>query len=272
MEYVLITGATSGIGYAFAECFAGDGYGLLLVSSNKERLLKTKEKLLKKFDVSIEIFEQDLSRPEAAEELYRKIREQKKHASFLINNAGFGLLGAADEIDMEKEERMLTLNMITPVKLTKLFLQDLKEQEERTEDFNVQSKRRRGKNIRGRILNVASTGAFQPGPYNSTYYASKAFLYSYSRAVRYELKKKGVSVSTLCPGTTGTGFFERAGTKTPGFAMPPEKAAAYAYRRMKKGKDVIIPGLLNRFLRVIPVNVKLAGVAVMKEKQAKNKR
>lgn len=269
MKYALITGATSGIGYAFAECLAGEGCGLLLVSSNLAHLSEAKNKLLKKYDVSIEVFEQDLSRPEAAEELYRKIRERNIHPSILINNAGFGLLGAAEEIDMEKEERMLTLNMITPVKLTKLFLRSIKEEEESPQAIDAEKKSRRGKNIRGCILHVASTGAFQPGPYNSTYYASKAFLYSYSRAVRYELKKKGIIVSTLCPGTTGTKFFERAGTRTPGFAMPPEKVAAYACRKMKQGKDVIVPGFLNKCLRVVPVPVKLAGVAVMKERQAK---
>ena len=145
---------------------------------------------------------------------------------------------------------MLTLNMLAPVKLTKLFLQDMK---------------KRG---RGHILNVASTGAFQPGPYNSTYYASKAFLYSYSRAIHLELKEKGIIVSTLCPGTTGTKFFERAGAKTPAFAMSPRKVAEIAYRGMRKGKDVIVPGTVNQLLRLVPVNIKLAAVAKMKRKQA----
>ena len=252
MEYALITGATGGIGYAFAECFAKEGYGLMLVASDRGRLVAAKDRLLQKYKVPIRVYEQDLSSPKAAEELYKKIQDGQQ-ITFLINNAGFGLLGATDKIDMEKEEQMLTLNMITPVKLTKLFGQDML------------------KRKRGYILNVASTGAFQPGPYNSTYYASKAFLYNYSRAVRCEWKKRGVSVSTLCPGTTRTRFFERAGTKTPVFAMTPERVAAYAYRKLRKRKDVIVPGCLNQLLRFVPVSIKLAGVAVMKERQAAKK-
>ncbi len=250
MEYALITGATSGIGYALAECFARDGFGLALVSSNMRHLKQTKEKLEKKYDTLIELYEKDLARPETAEELYQEIKKNQTPISFLVNNAGFGLLGATDEIDLKQDERMLTLNMLAPVKLTKLFLQDMK---------------KRG---RGHILNVASTGAFQPGPYNSTYYASKAFLYSYSRAIHLELKEKGIIVSTLCPGTTGTKFFERAGAKTPAFAMSPRKVAEIAYRGMRKGKDVIVPGTVNQLLRLVPVNIKLAAVAKMKRKQA----
>lgn len=250
MEYALITGATSGIGYALAECFAKDGVGLVLVSSNQEHLRQTKEKLEKKYDTLIELYEKDLSVPGAPEELYQEIRSRQTPITFLVNNAGFGLLGATDQIDLVQDEGMLTLNMLTPVKLTKLFLPDME---------------RCG---RGYILNVASTGAFQPGPYNSTYYASKAFLYSYSRAIRVELKEKGISVSTLCPGTTGTRFFERAGTKTPFFAMKPERVAAIAYEGMQKGKDVIVPGFFNQVMRIVPQNIKLAAVAKMKKKQA----
>lgn len=147
---------------------------------------------------------------------------------------------------------MLQLNMLTPVKLTKLFLPDMERRQ------------------RGYILNVASTGAFQPGPYNSTYYASKAFLYSYSRAICKELKEKGIVVSTLCPGTTGTGFFVRAGVKTPFFAMKPERVAAAAYAGLRKERDVIVPGALNQVLRIVPAGVKLNAVAKMKKKQAKS--
>ena len=173
MEYALVTGATSGIGFALAECFAKDGIGLLLVSSNKEHLMKTKEKLLQ-YHVPIELYEKNLADLGAAEELYTEIKESGRKITYLINNAGFGLLGRTEEIDMKREEKMLVLNMITPVKLVKLFLTDMK------------------KEGHGFILNVASVGAFQPGPYNSSYYATKAFLYQYSRGVRYEAKKSGV--------------------------------------------------------------------------------
>ena len=252
MEYALITGATSGIGYALAECFAKDGVGLVLVSASLEHLRQTKEKLEQKYDTLIELYEKDLSMPQAAEKLYQEIKERQTPVTFLVNNAGFGLLGATDQIDMTQEEQMLQLNMLTPVKLVKLFLPDMERRQ------------------RGYILNVASTGAFQPGPYNSTYYASKAFLYSYSRAICKELKEKGIVVSTLCPGTTGTGFFVRAGVKTPFFAMKPERVAAAAYAGLRKERDVIIPGALNKVLRIVPAGVKLNAVAKMKKKQAKS--
>ena len=253
MEYALVTGATSGIGFALAECFAKDGIGLLLVSSNKERLEKTKKKLLQHYQVPITLYEKNLSDLAAAEELYAQIKESGRKITYLINNAGFGLLGQTEEIDMQKEEQMLVLNMITPVKLVKLFLADMK---------------REG---HGFILNVAPAGAFQPGPYNSSYYASKGFLYQYSCGVRYEAKKSGVSISTLCPGTTGTDFFRKAGTKTPKGAMTPEQVAVYAYRKMKKKKDVIIPGFWNRMARLVPSKIKLRVVAFVKERQAGGK-
>ncbi|MGN1176777.1 MAG: SDR family NAD(P)-dependent oxidoreductase [Roseburia sp.] len=253
MEYALITGATGGIGYALAECFAKDGKALVLVSSNMEHLKKAKEKLLANYNVPIEVCEKNLTGERAAEELFLQLKERKIKITYLVNNAGFGLLGKTEEIAMDKEEAMLILNMMTPVKLVKLFLPEMK---------------RAGC---GYILNVASVGAFQPGPYNSSYYATKAFLYHYSRGVRYEAKKSGVSISTLCPGTTGTDFFKKAGTKTPKGAMTPEQVAVYAYRKMKKKKDVIIPGFWNRMARFVPSGIKLRVIAIIKERQAKCK-
>ena len=117
---------------------------------------------------------------------------------------------------------------------------------------------------RGKILNVASTGAFQPGPYTSTYFASKSFVYSYSRAIRREAAARGVGVSTLCPGTTRTKFFEKEGKKTPVWAMSAEKTAKVAIDGLMQNKDVIVPGVINNILRIVPSCVKMYFVGLMK--------
>ena len=116
MEYALITGATGGIGYALAECFAKDGKALVLVSSNMEHLKKAEEKLLANYNVPIEVYEKNLAGERAAEELFLQLKERKIRITYLVNNAGFGLLGKTEEIAMDKEEAMLILNMMTPVK------------------------------------------------------------------------------------------------------------------------------------------------------------
>lgn len=142
---------------------------------------------------------------------------------------------------------MIQLNVTTPVCLCKLFLRDMYE------------------NGRGKILNVASTGAFQPGPYTSTYFASKSFLYSYSRAIRQEAAARGVIVSTLCPGTTRTKFFEKAGQKTPIWAMSAEKTAKIAVDGLMRNRGIIVPGVINNILRIVPSGVKMYFVEMLKK-------
>ena len=249
MKYVLITGGSSGIGYEFAKIFAEKGYGICLAASKEEKLLQAKDKLQNQYRCEVYCYAIDLSKLGAADELYCKVKADGINIDILINNAGCGVIGATEEIPIAKEEQMMLLNMVTPVELTKKFLMDMYEKG------------------RGRIWNVASTGAFQPGPYTATYYASKAFLLNYSRAVRFEAKKKGVSVCTLCPGTTDTGFFERAGSKVPKGAMSPEKVARYAYKKMIKNKSVTVPGLSYRLMRLCPVPIKITAVAWVKGKK-----
>ena len=246
MEYVLITGATSGIGYEFSKIFAEKGYGLVLVSSSVERLERTKKNLMKEFNVPIYILKQDLTKLGAAKEIYINVEKENLSISILINNAGFGLVGPTDKIDINKDEEMLIINDINLVELTKLFISDMY---------------KRGK---GKILNVASTGAFQPGPYTSTYFASKAFVLSYSRAVRYEAKEKGVQICVLCPGATKTNFFNAEGTITPKDAMSAKEVANIAVKRLMKNKEVTITGMKNKLLQLLPVKIKMIGVANMK--------
>ena len=152
MEYALITGATSGIGFELSVLYAQNGYGLVLVSSSKEHLENTENRLNEQYSVPILIYEQDLTKQGAALELYNKIKQKKLDVTVLINNAGFGLVGATDEINLSIDEQMMMLNMINLVSLSKLIILDMY------------------RNKKGKILNVSSTGAFQPGQ-NEQYHA-----------------------------------------------------------------------------------------------------
>ncbi|KAJ48730.1 hypothetical protein BD780_000874 [Clostridium tetanomorphum] len=249
MKYVLITGGTSGIGFELAKNFAKDGYGIIIVSSNSKRLQRTKEILENEFKTTVFTYQQDMGKIGAAIQLYNKTKEDNLNISILVNNAGIGLVGSTDKIDLQHDENMMILNIINLVELCKLYISDMYTQRN------------------GKILNVSSIGAFQPGPYTSTYFASKAFVLSYSRAIRYEAKEKGVQVCTLCPGATKTDFFAREGTKIPPSAMTAEEVAAYAYKRFFKNKDITVPGLANRIKNWIPVKLRMMFVAKMKSKK-----
>ena len=230
METVLITGASSGIGYEFAKLFAEKGYDLVISARRKERL----EELKKLFpDSNIEIIPCDLSLDNGAKYLYDKVQEKGITVNILINNAGFGLFGEFKETDLEKEENMINLNIKALVALTKLFLKDMLEKDH------------------GKILNVASMAAFQPGPYMSVYYASKAFVLSYTEALRNELRNTKVKVSALCPGPVKTEFEKSANLENSKLfsVMKPitaEKVALTAYKGMEKNKGIIIPGFANK--------------------------
>jgi short-subunit dehydrogenase len=247
MENVLITGGTSGIGYALARIFAANKYNLILVSSNYENLKIASQKLQTEFPVTINIFEQDLSELRAAEKLYTRLKAENINVDILVNNAGCGLVGATEKINFCDDEKMMVLNMISLVELCKLFLPYMYEKQH------------------GSILNISSTGAFQPGPFTSTYFASKAFVLSYSKAVRFEAERYGVRVCTLCPGATQTNFFAREGTDLPKTAMSADEVAEYAYRQLMKNKSVFIPGFINRVMQAFPTDIKMLAVAEMKK-------
>lgn len=230
METVLITGASSGIGYEFSKLFAEKGYNLVITARREERLSELKN-IYPEND--IEIISCDLSKEGSSEYLYNEIKKRNIKINILINNAGFGLFGEFQESDIVKEQEMINLNIKTLMELTKFFSKDML-----VENF-------------GKILNVASIAAFQPGPYMSVYYASKAFVLSFSEAVRNELRKTGVNISVLCPGPVKTEFEKSADLeKSKLFSIlkpvDAKKVAQKGYEGLYRNKAIIIPGFFNK--------------------------
>jgi len=231
----LITGSTSGIGYELAYIHARQGGNLVLVARNKDKLEQIKKDLENKYKMDAYIIDKDLSIKNSAKNVYDEIIDKNITVDYLINNAGFGDYGFFNESDWGKIERMINLNIIALTQLTKLFLFDM-------------IKRRDGK-----IMNVASTAAFQSGPTMAVYYATKAYVLSFSEAINNEVKNSGVTVTTLCPGATQSGFQEAASLQesrlVKGRKLPTSKEVAeYGYNAMLKGKSVAIHGILNYLL------------------------
>lgn len=231
----LITGASSGIGYELAKCFAADGTDLVLVARDLARLNQIASELQSTFKVSAKAIAADLSRAIAPAEIYRETERASLAIDYLVNNAGFGTLGAFYDTDLQSELDMMQVNMVTLVHLTKLYLLDM-----------------RNRNSGG-ILNVASTAAFQPGPLMSIYYASKAFVLSFTEAIADELRGTGIIATALCPGPTVTDFQRRAHMEhirltksSPMGMMTAIEVARIGYRGFLKGKVIVIPGLMNK--------------------------
>ena len=232
MATALITGASNGIGLELAKVHASKGDNLVLVARNLSKLDELKVELEKQYKISVYTIGLDLSKPNAAQEVYDETIRQKIQVDYLINNAGFGDFGMFVETDWNKELQMINLNITTLTQFTKLYLKDM-----------VQ--RRSGK-----IMNVASTAAFQSGPTMAVYYATKAYVLSFSEAIANEVSDKGVTITTLCPGATESGFQAAAAMEesalVKGRTLPTSKEVAeYGYKAMMKGKTVAIHGLMN---------------------------
>jgi short-subunit dehydrogenase len=244
----LVTGASSGIGAELATLCAAGGYDLVLVARSAGKLEELAARLSRTHGIAARPLAADLADPAAAQAIYDQTRGDT--IEILINNAGFGVLGPYAETDWAADARLLQVNLVALAHLTKLYLPEMV--------------RRRS----GRILNVGSTAAFVPGPFMSTYYASKAFVVSFSHAIANEVKGTGVTVTVLCPGPTVTGFFEAAGTSGTrvfqGSTMSAAEVARDGYRAMMAGKPEVIPGARNRLLmlgtRLAPRTM-LAGIA-----------
>lgn len=251
MKKVLITGGTSGIGYELARQFAREGYALCMVSSNEQRLLKAKECIECEFATTVFPFFVDLSQPDGATRLVDQIQQEGHHIQVLVNAAGIGYIGEHVNMDASAETGMITLNIQTLTILTRLFVKEM-----------ILAGG-------GSVLNISSIGAFFPGTFCASYYASKSYVYQFSRALADEVCKHGILISVACPGTTKTEFFERAGGKTPTNGMSAEKTAEIIYRQFKKGRKVIIPGLLNKCSRWLPARLKQRAIASMNQKRIK---
>ncbi|MDR1757646.1 MAG: SDR family oxidoreductase [Bacteroidales bacterium] len=240
--YVLITGASGGIGYELAKIFAVHKHNLILVARSEKKLLQIKEELEKKHDVSIVVMPKDLSANNSVTELFSEIKHHGMEVHILVNNAGFGDYGHFLDADLMKLQNMIELNIRALMQMTYLFAGEM---------------RKKGY---GKILNVASVAGFTAMPYFAVYAATKAFVLSFSQAIDEELEGTGISVVALCPGPVSTGF-ERAANMTYSKTMmlgaySPLQIAKSGYRALMKGKSVQYGGwtvgMVNIVSRLLP--------------------
>lgn len=224
----VITGASSGLGLEFVKLFANDGYNLVVIARNEQKLLEIKQNYP---TINVTVIPKDLSKPGTIIEIVNELDMQQIQVDVLVNNAGFGLLGSFESLSIEQQLNMIQLNISSLTELTYHLLPKLKMSES------------------GKILNVASTAAFQPGPNMAVYYATKAFVLSFSEALAEELKEHNITVTTLCPGATKTNFSSVAkveNTKMFSNAMSSDVVAQQGYRALMQGKGVVITGGSNK--------------------------
>jgi short-subunit dehydrogenase len=232
-KYALITGATSGIGYELAKLFANDHYNLAIVARDQTELETTSAEL-RKSGVEVITIAKDLFQPNAAEEVYNEIKAKGIEIDVLVNNAGHGLYGKFVETDLGMEVNIIHLNIISLVTLTKRFLKDMVS---------------RGS---GKILNTSSIASKSPGPWQSVYHGTKAFVQSFTEAVRVEAKDTGVTLTALLPGVTDTDFFNKANMLDSKIAQDkdqmanPADVAKDGYEALMAGKDMVISGFKNK--------------------------
>jgi len=231
----LITGAANGIGYELANLFALNNYNLVLVDIMAQKLTDVADKIQQKFDIFVKYIVKDLSIKTAPEEIFTELQQESIQVDVLVNNAGFGIYGLFNETNLNTELEMLQVNLVSLTHLTKLFLKNMVKQGE------------------GKILNLSSAAAFQPGPFMAVYFATKAYILSFSQALSSELEGTGVTVTVLCPGPTESAFHERTGVAgakqvESNNMMDAGTVAKIGYRALMEGKTVAIPGLKNKIL------------------------
>ncbi len=228
----LITGASSGIGEAFARLLAVRGMDVILVARSEEKLQKLASELSREHNVRAEVIAADLSREHAAQEVYESTQQLGLTVHLLVNNAGFGTYGYFESLSAEREHAEVMLNVTAVVDLTHAFLPAMVERRE------------------GGVINVASNAAFQPVPYMAVYGASKAFVLSFSEALWAEYRKRGVHILALCPGATATQFLQNVGTEEAavGNEHTPEQVVAVGLRALERGRSYVIEGRNNYLL------------------------
>jgi len=229
MSTVLITGASGGIGYELAKLFARDRHNLILVARTADKLTEVANELQ---TVTVKTIALDLASPPAPKFLFDQLRREGIAVDILINNAGFGAFGEFAQMSEDEILGQINLNITALTELSRLFLPPMVARRS------------------GRIMNVASTAGFQPGPLMAVYYATKAYVISFSEAIANELRNSGVTVTCFCPGATHTGFAKRAGTEKSRLfkrlgAMSAEKVALGGYRAVMEGRGLAISGAHN---------------------------
>jgi len=248
---VLITGASAGIGSALAHVFADHGHDLVLVARREQRLAELADAIAAKGCRKPAIVPVDLAHPDAISLVGDGLAACGAEPEIVVNNAGFGLIGAAADIDHAAQLNMVDLNVRALTALSLAFIESLERH-------------------RGGILNVASVASFLPGPGMAVYYATKAFVLSLSEALHHELRPRGIRVTVLCPGPVPSEFRERAGDRSGGYppfiTLSAQRVALEGYRGLKAGRRLVVPGVGNKLVpllaRFIPRGAVLAAVGL----------
>jgi len=247
-QTAIVTGASSGIGRELAHLFAADGYNLVLVARQLEALNALVAEIARDRPVRARALAIDLSQTDAPRRIEGDLARASEVADVVVNNAGFGLQGAYADLPLDRQLAMIQVNVTALTDLTRRFLPGMLSRN------------------RGGILNVGSTAGFQPGPFMAVYYATKAFVLSFSEALHSELSLRGVRVTVLCPGPVPTEFAARAGLKQGGrppgmLSQSAERVAEAGFRGLMRGKRTVVPGIGNKlitlFIRVVPRRVLL---------------
>ncbi|MCK7556456.1 SDR family oxidoreductase [Chitinophaga sedimenti] len=239
-NYAVITGATSGIGYELAKLFAEDGYNLVIVG-RREDTLNTTAAQLRSYGIDVKIIVKDLFDPQNATDVYEQVRQSGIEVGVLVNDAGQGLYGEFTETDINRELAIINLNIASLVILTKHFLKDMVTRGE------------------GKILNLSSIASKAPGPYQSVYHGTKAFVQSFTEAINNEVRETGVTITALLPGATDTDFFNKANMNEAKIVQEGKlddaaKVAKDGYEALMKGDDMVVSGFKNK------VNVAMSNV------------
>ncbi|MGN6616120.1 MAG: SDR family NAD(P)-dependent oxidoreductase [Ilyomonas sp.] len=261
-KYALITGATSGIGYELAKLFAKDGYNLVIVARNRDELIKTASELKQQHNIKVETLSKDLFDRKAAFEVYDEVINKGIHIDVLVNDAGQGEYGLFVETDINRQLDIVQLNIASVLILTHSFLKDMIAKGE------------------GKILNLASIASEMPGPWQAVYHGTKAFVLSFSEALRIEVKDKGVTVTALLPGATDTDFFNKADMEQSkivqeGKLSDPEQVAKDGYEALMSGDDKIVSGFKNKMMvamsNIMPDETSAKQMAKQQQPVEKNK-
>jgi uncharacterized protein len=237
MKNVLITGATSGIGFGLAKEFAAAGNNLILIGRSEEKLRETK-KTLAQYNIGITTYRFDLEKLSVKNEIMQKLEDDKLQVDVLINNAGFGDFGEFSTEDVTRLQDMQIVNMLTLTGLTRLVLPQMIARGE------------------GKVLNVASLGAFLPGPLNAAYFATKHYVLALSESINSELEGTGVSVVALCPGNVATNFMQASNSgdskQMKEYRTPVDEFCKIVYRDFMRGETLIIPGFMTKVIANLP--------------------